>query len=126
MNQFGCPYSRDAFSSRAGTGGPAPGSTYDAGPKGTMVRNREGSIEDEFRNPNCPRYTNEVGTLSMANTGQPNSGGSQFFINTAHNSFLDFWDQSTPSQHPVFGKVISGMDVVNKINNAKRGKYSFT
>ena len=44
-----------------------------------------------------------LGTLSMANTGQPNSGGSQFFINVVHNSFLDFFDKSTPSQHPVFG-----------------------
>lgn len=56
----------------------------------------------------------------QANTGQPNSGGSQFFINVAHNSFLDFWDRSTPSQHPVFGKITSGMDVVTAISNSKR------
>lgn len=55
----------------------------------------------------------------MANTGQPNSGGSQFFINTVHNSFLDFWDKSTPSQHPVFGRVIEGQDVVMNINRAR-------
>jgi len=52
----------------------------------------------------------------MANTGQPNSGGSQFFVNTVHNNFLDWYDKSTPSQHPVFGKVTSGMDVVLKIS----------
>jgi cyclophilin family peptidyl-prolyl cis-trans isomerase len=40
-------------------------------------------------------------------------------INTVHNSFLDWFDKSTPSQHPVFGKVVSGMDVVMAINNAK-------
>ena len=52
----------------------------------------------------------------MANTGQPNSGGSQFFVNTVHNDFLDHWrDDLSPSQHPVFGKVTSGMDVVMKI-----------
>jgi cyclophilin family peptidyl-prolyl cis-trans isomerase len=56
----------------------------------------------------------------MANTGQPNSGGSQFFINTVHNSFLDFFDRSTPSQHPVFGKIASGMDVINAINKVPR------
>jgi cyclophilin family peptidyl-prolyl cis-trans isomerase len=67
----------------------------------------------------CPRLSNEPGTLSMANTGQPNSGGSQFFINTVHNSFLDFFDKSTPSQHPVFGRVVSGMDVINAINNTR-------
>ena len=46
-------------------------------------------------------------TLSMANTGRPNSGGSQFFINTVHNAFLD-WFSPGASKHPVFGKVIDG------------------
>ena len=45
--------------------------------------------------------SNEPMTISMANTGQPNSGGSQIFINTKHNSFLDYFDTSTPSKHPV-------------------------
>ncbi len=58
----------------------------------------------------------------MANTGAVNSGGSQIFINTVHNSFLDFWDKSTPSQHPVFGRVIEGMSVVNAINNTRVNK----
>jgi cyclophilin family peptidyl-prolyl cis-trans isomerase len=119
MNQFGCPHSRDPTSNRAGTGGPSPNTTYEVPGQGTKTRNREGCIEDEFRRPDCPRYSNEPFTLSMANTGQPNSGGSQFFINTVHNSFLDFFDRSTPSQHPVFGKVISGQDVIMKINTTK-------
>lgn len=87
--------------------------------KGTIKRNAEGSIPDEFREPGCPKLSNEPYTLSMANTGQPNSGGSQFFINTVHNSFLDFFDKSTPSQHPVFGKVVAGQDVIMAINNAR-------
>jgi cyclophilin family peptidyl-prolyl cis-trans isomerase len=95
MCQFGCPYSRDPKSPRAGTGD---------GPDGT--------IKDEH--PANAKISNEPGTLSMANTGAPNSGSSQFFINTKHNAFLDFF---TPGQsrHPVFGRVISGMDVVTKI-----------
>lgn len=95
MCQFGCPHSRDPKSSLAGTGD---------GPGGT--------IQDEF--PPDARLSNEPGTLSMANTGSPNSGSCQFFINTTHNSFLDFF---TPGQsrHPVFGKVVAGMDVVQKI-----------
>jgi peptidylprolyl isomerase len=93
MLQFGCPHSKDPASPRAGTGGP-PG----------------GSIRDEFLDG--AKVSNEPGTLSMANTGRPNSGGSQFFINTAHNSFLDWWDTQTQSKHPVFGRVIEGMDVV--------------
>src|SRR3954462_3032955 len=62
MIQFGCPHSKDPNSSRAGTGGPP-----------------HGTIQDEFRDD--AKISNEPGTLSMANTGAPNSGGSQFFIN---------------------------------------------
>lgn len=119
MNQFGCPHSRDPKSRKAGTGGPQANTTYEVPGKGPIQRNAEGCIPDEFRQPNCPKYSNEPFTLSMANTGAPNSGGSQFFINVVHNSFLDFFDKSTPSQHPVFGKVVAGMDVVSKINNSK-------
>mmetsp|Transcript_1051 Transcript_1051/g.1841 ORF Transcript_1051/g.1841 Transcript_1051/m.1841 type:complete len:192 (-) Transcript_1051:124-699(-) len=119
MNQFGCPYSRDPNSKRAGTGGPEPGSTYEVPGVGTKTRNSEGCIEDEFLIKGCPRLSNEPFTLSMANTGQRNSGGSQFFINTRHNSALDFFDRQTPSQHPVFGRVIAGQDIVMNINNTK-------
>src|SRR3989344_4435771 len=65
-------------------------------------------IRDEFTNNN----KNDRGTISMANAG-PNTGGSQFFINTVNNNFLD-------SKHPVFGKVIDGMEVVDKISKVKR------
>ncbi|MBZ0118559.1 MAG: peptidylprolyl isomerase [Sandaracinaceae bacterium] len=95
MCQFGCPYSKDPKSSRAGTGD---------GP--------DGPIQDEF--PENAKISNEPGTLSMANTGRPNSGSSQFFINTKHNAFLDFFTPGA-SRHPVFGRVIDGMDVVKKI-----------
>lgn len=118
MVQFGCPHSRDPKSRKAGTGGPEPGSTYVVGGQ-TITRNREGSIPDEFRQPNCPKISNEPFTFSMANTGAPNSGGSQFFINTVHNSFLDWFDKSTESQHPVFGKVIEGQDIILKINTTR-------
>lgn len=101
MAQFGCPHSRDPNSPRAGTGN---------GPKGC--------IEDEH--PPAHKLSNEPGTLSMANTGRPNSGSSQFFINTVHNSYLD-WFTPGPSKHPVFGKVISGMDVLKKIESAPTG-----
>ena len=120
MVQFGCPFSKDPNSGRAGTGGPEPNSTYKNHYTGeTLKRNSGGSIEDEFRLAGCPKHSNEPMTLSMANTGQPNSGGSQFFLNTVHNSFLDFFDKSTPSQHPVFGKVVSGQDVVMKMNTCQ-------
>lgn len=117
MVQFGCPHSKDPSSSMAGTGGPEPNSQFENVYTGaTEQRDGNGCIEDEFRKPDCPKYSNEPMTLSMANTGRPNSGGSQFFMNTVHNSFLDFFDSSTPSQHPVFGKVVTGDDVVMAIN----------
>ena len=56
--------------------------------------------------------------MSMANTGAPNSGGSQFFINVAHNSNLD-WFTPGPSRHPVFAQVTSGQDVVLAISKVK-------
>jgi cyclophilin family peptidyl-prolyl cis-trans isomerase len=95
MLQFGCPHSRDPKSRLAGTGD---------GPNGT--------IPDEH--PPNAKLSNEPGTLSMANTGEPNSGSSQFFVNTVHNAYLD-WFSPGASKHPVFGKVTSGMDVVHKI-----------
>jgi cyclophilin family peptidyl-prolyl cis-trans isomerase len=94
MIQFGCPHSKDPNSRRAGTG-----------------QSPKGSIPDEH--PPTAKISNEPGTLSMANSG-PNSGSSQFFINTIHNPYLD-WFSPGQSKHPVFGKVIEGMDVINKI-----------
>ena len=77
----------------------------------TVKRDGGGNIPDEL----VGELSNEVGTISMANTGAPNSGGSQFFLNTKHNAFLDYFDNSTPSKHPVFGKVVEGMEVVKEI-----------
>jgi len=95
MAQFGCPNSRDPKSSSAGTGN---------GPKGC--------IADEH--PPEFKISNEPGTLSMANTGRPNSGSSQFFLNTTHNAYLD-WFTPGASKHPVFGKIVAGLDVLKKI-----------
>jgi hypothetical protein len=100
--RFGMP--TDANSPRAGTGGPPPNSTFKGCDGQTYKRNSEGGIPDEIGKDH-QRITNAPGTLSMANTGRPESGGSQFFINVNHNSFLDWFDRSSPSAHPVFGKV---------------------
>ena len=64
-------------------------------------------IRDEFTMSN----RNDPGTISMANSG-PNTGGSQFFINLVGNNFLD-------AKHPVFGKVVEGMDVIDTIAKVK-------
>ncbi|CAK8996960.1 Peptidyl-prolyl cis-trans isomerase (PPIase) (Rotamase), partial [Durusdinium trenchii] len=112
MCQFGCPYAKDPKSPRAGTGGPTAGEFEVLGTDQKAYRDSGGNIEDEF----TTKLGNEPGTLSMANTGQPNSGGSQFFINVNNNSFLNWFDRSTPSAHPVFGKVVEGYDLIEKIS----------
>ena len=61
--------------------------------------------------------TNTRGTISMANSG-PESGGSQFFINLVDNTNLDFDKPPLSSAHPVFGRIVSGMDVVDAIGKA--------
>ena len=59
---------------------------------------------------------NETGTLAMARTSNPHSATSQFFINVSDNGFLDHRDQTPDGWgYAVFGKVIEGMDVVNRI-----------
>ncbi len=101
MIQFGCPNSRDPNSARAGTG-----------------NSPDGTIRDEH--PENAKLSNEPGTLSMANTGSPNSGSCQFFINTVHNHYLD-WFTPGASKHPVFAKITQGMDVAKKIESTKTG-----
>jgi peptidylprolyl isomerase len=68
--------------------------------------------------------TNVRGTISMANSG-PNSGGSQFFINVVDNTNLDFNKAPLSSRHPVFGRVVSGMDVVDAISVVETGPSNF-
>lgn len=92
MIQGGDPQSKDdALMARWGTGG--PGYTF----------------ADEIHEEN----QNVIGSIAMANAG-PNTNGSQFFINTADNNFLD-------TKHTVFGHVVSGMDVVTAIESAPTG-----
>jgi peptidylprolyl isomerase len=94
MIQGGDPNSKGDAVATYGTGGPG----Y--------------AIEDEFVKD--PRLTNVRGTIAMANSG-PHSGGSQFFINLVDNTGLDFDKPPEMSSHPVFGKVLSGMDIVDNI-----------
>ncbi|MEK6917794.1 MAG: peptidylprolyl isomerase [Nanoarchaeota archaeon] len=92
MLQTGDPLTKDKSKSYLwGTGGPG----Y--------------SIKDEFTHEGGNK--NNRGTISMANSG-PNTGGSQFFINTVNNNFLD-------TKHPAFGEVIQGMDVIDAISKVE-------
>jgi peptidylprolyl isomerase len=78
-------------------------------PTGTGMGGPGYKIKDEFKG----EQKNNRGTIAMANAG-PNTGGSQFFINLVNNNYLD-------GKHPVFGKVVEGMDIVDKIAKVKTG-----
>ena len=79
-------------------------------PTGTGRGDPGYKIKDEFTGNELDQ--NNRGTISMANAG-PNTGGSQFFINLVNNNFLD-------GKHPVFGKVIEGMNVVDSIAKVEK------
>lgn len=65
---------------------------------------------------------NEYGTIAMARTGYPHSASAQFFINVKNNQFLNHRAKSQSGWgYAVFGKVISGLDTVNKIKSQKTG-----
>ncbi|MGI6471955.1 MAG: peptidylprolyl isomerase [Candidatus Methanomethylophilaceae archaeon] len=87
-------------------------------PKGDGTGGPGYNIQDEFGTG----HSNVRGTIAMANTGRPNTGGCQFFINTVDNNYLDKENPSTPYAHPVFGEVVEGMDVVDAIGKVKTGR----
>jgi cyclophilin family peptidyl-prolyl cis-trans isomerase len=73
-------------------------------------------IENEAKNG----LKNDMGTLAMARTSAPHSASAQFFINTKNNDFLNYPGQDGWG-YAVFGKVVSGMDVVTKITKVPTG-----
>ena len=79
-------------------------------PQGTGTGGPGYTIKDEFTHKGGNR--NDIGTISMANSGK-DTGGSQFFINLANNNFLD-------DKHSAFGKVVEGMNVVEEIAKVQK------
>lgn len=97
--------------------------------KGFMIQGG-GFTADMNQKSTHPNIQNEAnnglkntrGTLAMARTNEPHSASSQFFINHADNSFLDFKSESPQGWgYAVFGEVVEGMDVVDKIAALKTG-----
>ncbi|QSQ26204.1 peptidylprolyl isomerase [Pyxidicoccus parkwayensis] len=68
------------------------------------------NVPDEYQSG---RTFDKVGLLATANIGRPNTNGSQFFITTSKPTYLN-------NKHTIFGEVITGYDVVEKISNASR------
>jgi len=143
--QIGCPHARDPLSPHCGTGGPPPKSSFVSCDGKQYTRNEEGGIPDEMGD-HSHQISNLAGTLSMANTGSPDSGGSQFFINVGgtynigrrvnlfmlhimiltypflfghdyeDNTFLDWFEPSTHAAHPVFGRIMENYNLVLQIS----------
>jgi peptidyl-prolyl cis-trans isomerase B (cyclophilin B) len=81
------------------------------------------STKPPVKNEAANGLKNEVGTLAMARTPDPNSATAQFFINVKDNDFLDYKDSSMQGfGYCVFGKVIEGMDIVRKIELVKTSR----
>jgi peptidyl-prolyl cis-trans isomerase B (cyclophilin B) len=69
---------------------------------------------------------NDTYTLAMARTSDPHSATAQFFINVANNDFLNFKSQTPQGWgYAVFGKVVAGTEVVDKIKGVKTGRRGF-
>ncbi len=85
---------------------------------------REKTTRAPIKNEANNGLSNKVGTLAMARTMEPHSASSQFFINVNDNTFLDFRSESLDGWgYCVFGEVIEGMEVVNKIKGVSTGSY---
>lgn len=87
---------------------------------------KEKSTNAPIQNEADNGLKNEVGTIAMARTSDPDSATAQFFINVKDNSFLNFSGKNPQGWgYAVFGKVTEGMDIVNKIKGVPTGKYGF-
>ena len=75
-----------------------------------------------IKNESSNGLTNKRGTLAMARTNDPDSATAQFFINLKDNTFLDRAQARDGVGYAVFGKVTSGMDVVEKIKAVSTGR----
>ena len=95
------------------------GGGFEAGMK---QKPTEAPIENEANNG----LKNERGSIAMARTNDPHSASAQFFINVADNDFLNH-SSPTPQGwgYAVFGKVVEGQDVVDKIKSVKTGSKGF-
>ncbi len=93
---------------------------------GMSVGMKEKSTLEPVENEATNGLKNERGTVAMARTSDPHSATAQFFINVADNDFLNHRAPSGQGWgYCVFGRVVDGMDVVDKIKNVKTGNKGF-
>ena len=94
---------------------------------GFTANMQQKAVHDPITNEADNGLSNKRGTLAMARTGEINSATAQFFINTVDNPFLNFRSKDPSGYgYAVFGKVISGMDVIDlikKVKTADKGPF---
>ncbi|MBN6710321.1 peptidylprolyl isomerase [Canicola haemoglobinophilus] len=95
---------------------------------GLREKNTKAPIKNEASNG----LSNKRGTIAMARTSDPHSATAQFFINVADNTFLDYRAKEMFGKtvvqewgYAVFGEVVEGMDIVDKIKGVKTGNKGF-
>jgi peptidyl-prolyl cis-trans isomerase B (cyclophilin B) len=89
---------------------------------GMSQKPTDATIDNEATNG----LKNNKYTVAMARTQAPHSASAQFFINTANNDFLNHTSPTTQGWgYTVFGKVVEGAEVVDKINGVKTGRKGF-
>jgi peptidyl-prolyl cis-trans isomerase B (cyclophilin B) len=86
---------------------------------GPEIEKAQKKTRETIKNESDNGLSNTRGTLAMARTSKPDSASSQFFINVKDNKFLDKAEARDGVGYCVFGKVIEGMDVVDKIKEVK-------
>ncbi len=91
---------------------------------GMMPGMVEKQTRDSIKNEADNGLKNERGTIAMARTMEPHSASSQFFINVKDNGFLDYPGQDGWG-YCVFGRVVDGMDVVDKIKGVATGNAGY-
>ena len=87
---------------------------------GMTMKMADKPTRDPIRNEAANGLKNDRGTIAMARTSDPHSATAQFFINVVDNDFLNFSEESASGYgYCVFGKVLEGMDTVDKILKVK-------
>jgi peptidyl-prolyl cis-trans isomerase B (cyclophilin B) len=101
--------------------------------KGFMVQGggfepgmKQKATQEAIKNEANNGLKNKKYTLAMARTNDPHSATAQFFINTVDNAFLDFRAENAQGWgYAVFGRVVEGMDVVDKMESVRTGRKGF-
>ena len=88
---------------------------------GMSAEMKEKKTRGGIKNESFNGLSNKKYTIAMARTSVPDSASSQFFINTNNNGFLDKKESRDGVGYAVFGEVIEGMDIVDKIEKVKTG-----